>query len=253
MPSIPFTIDFTSPAAPTSLAVANTALNFDPTGQYSAHTLTWTPVSTAPENILRIEVWTTDAYEAKRIAWFTEPAVTSFIYYFPRFNTSITYQILQIVKGPGGITQVGLWATLTTSLLNNCLSFVSVLNPVSHRVSFQAWTDFTESLLQSQEWQIPAGGQDYFEVGGSLRGRDINLGVELADRQDGSGITALAHKISLEQLFDAIPPETVCLRHQRGGKWFGRFNGNWNVPYIYGNGRFRASGTFRRTSFKEGN
>jgi hypothetical protein len=248
----PFTIDFTSPAAPTSLTVTPLAVSYDPSGSFSLHRLTWLPVSTAPENIDKIEVWTIDAYDTKRVAWFTDPAVVTFDYYFPRFGIPIEYQIHQIVKVAGGGTQVGLWANVTNNILTNrCLSIISVINPLAKRVSFEAWGDFSEGLLQTQEWQIPAGGQDYFEVAGSLRGRDMNLAVEVADRQDG--VTALQQKIALETLFDTIPPETCCLRHPRGGKWFGRFSGNWNIPYVYGGSRYKASGGFRRTSFREGN
>jgi hypothetical protein len=252
MPATPFTIDFTSPAAPTALAVTPLAFSFDPAANYSSHRLTWVPVSTAPENIARIEIWSIDVYQTTRIAWFTDPSVATFDYHFPRFSTPIEYQIHQIVRAAGGGTLTGLWGNIAgNTIANRCLSIVSVINPVAHRITFEAWSDFGEQLTQSQEWQIPAGGQNYFEVGGSLRGRDMNLSVMMHNRSDG--VTALQEKIALETIFDAIPPETMCLRHPRGGKWFGRFNGNWSLPYIYGGERYSASGGFRRTSFKEGN
>lgn len=251
MPDTPFTISFTSPSAPSNLAVANTVMGFDPAGKASSHTLTWIPVSTAPENIDKIEVWTIDAYESRRVAWFSDPAVTSFVYHFPRLNTAIQYQIRQVVKKSGGGTQVGLWGTLSGQLATSpVLSLVSVINATAHRVGFDAWDEFGESYLQNQEWQIPAGGQNYFEIAGSLRGRDMNLAVHMEDR---TSKTALQTKLALETLFDSIPPETMCLRHPRGGKWFGRFNGNISVPYVYGGSRYRASFGFRRTSYKEGN
>lgn len=251
MPATPFRIDFTAPSAPSNITVTNTIMPFDPAGKASSHNIVWVPVSTAPEDIDKIEVWTIDAYEARRIAWFSDPAVTSFLYHFPRLNTNIQYQIHQIVKQPGGGTQIGLWGALTGQLATHPnLSLVSVINPSAHRVGFDAWDEFGESYLQNQEWQIPAGGQNYFEIAGSLRGRDMNLNVHMEDR---TGITALQTKLALEQLFDSIPPETMCLRHPRGGKWFGRYNGNISVPYVYGGSRYRASFGFRRTSFQEGN
>jgi len=252
MATVPFTVDFTAPGALSSLTATNTSLAFDPPGTGSTHSLIWTPVTTAPENLIRIEVWSEDAFEARKVAQFTDPAVTSLLYYFPRVGIPITYKVFQIIRS-GAATLIGLSAQATITATSKCLSLVSVVNPVAHRIALQAWSDFGETLQQNQEWGIPAGGQDYFEVGGSLRGTDINIAAELFNRTDGSGITALDEKLALEALFKAIPPETVCLRHPRGGKWFGRFNGSWSFPYIYGGERYRASGGFRKTSFVEGN
>lgn len=248
--AIPFTIDFTAPGAPSNLTVTPLEQSFDFPGEPSIHRLTWLPIGTSPENLFSLEIWTTDAIGGdQRIAVFSDPAVTTFDYHFPRTNKAIQYRIFQRIRAGATIT-TGLFATTTATLTNRGLILASVISPVAHRINLYAIGGFVEGLLQTQEWQIPAGGQNYYEIAGSLRGRDMSWNCDLFTRYDG--VTAEQHKLALETIFDAIPPETCCLRHPRGFKWFGRINGNISLPYVYGGERYTGSISFRRTSFREG-
>jgi hypothetical protein len=247
----PFTIDFTSPAAPSNLVVANTLMARDNLNSPTAHTLTWTPVTTAPENLDGVEIWTIDAYDQKRIARFSDPAITSYIYPHPRANIPVQYQIHELVRS-GGNTLTGLWASTTITLPMRTLTLVSTLNPTAHRIAVDAWTDFVEDLTQTQEWQIPAGGQDYFEIAGSLRGSDGSTTLQIFDREDGSGVTGAQLLDDFKTLFRIIPPETISLRDPRGNKWFGRFSGNARITYLKKTNRTSIDIGFRQTNFVEG-
>jgi hypothetical protein len=85
--AVPFTIDFTAPNAPTNVNAAPVTLLRAP--EADAVQITWTPVSTAPENLVRQELWMNDGVDWTRIAYWTDPAVASYTYPFPRSGKNI--------------------------------------------------------------------------------------------------------------------------------------------------------------------
>jgi hypothetical protein len=245
---VPFTIDFTAPGVASNVTLATLAQLFDVPGYPSSVRLTWSTIPTAPENIDRIEIWALDDVQVTRIARFTDPAVSQFTYHYPRSGKNTTYQIFQFVKGASGAVTAGLWAQVAAQITLPYISMVNTAAPISRRVVFDAWDSFRERLLQTQEWQIPAGGSNYIELAGSLRGRDLPMSASLYDRADG--VTAQQLKSAFTTLFDTRDP--ICVRHPRGDKWFSRFNGDAEVDYLPGGVRYRLSWTMRRIAYTEG-
>lgn len=244
---VPFDVDFTSPGSSTNLTAATSLMSGDPPSQPSAVALTWLALPVAPENLLRAELWAIDGVAVTRILTFTDPAITSYIYPFPRSRQTTEYRIIQWLADG----RTGLWGTDSEIVTMDYVSLVSTINPTTKRVILQARTSESEEWTQTQDWHIPAGGDNYKEIAGSLRGLDIPVTAQMFDRIDGSGVTSEVTKTRLRTIFDA-KTETICLRNYRGLKAFGKINGNVSVPYVYGANRYNVSFSFRRTSFTEG-
>jgi hypothetical protein len=240
----PFTIDFTAPDAPSNVNAVGFKILRAPDAD--AAKITWTPVDTPPENLIRQELWANDGVEWIRIASWNDPAVHEYIYPFPRSRKLILYQLNQIVRS-GSLTRTGLWGSDTLQLDINHISLVSINAPHTRRVEIMAWPDAQEVLTQNQDWHYPAGGRNPIELPGSLRGRDIPLSAQLFDRTDG--ITAEQTWDDFKTLFDTR--DIFCTRYPRGGKWFSRFNGN--VTNRYGKGGVRSNIDFavRQVAYDE--
>jgi hypothetical protein len=232
--STPFSIDFTAPAAPTSLTLTPVTVGLDPSA--AALDLAWTPVSTAPENLYRIEVWANDGDGWILVAWFSDPAVTTFRYHFPRSGVDTTYRVLQRVWS-GSNLLTGLWAEAHVILSFPFISLVSVKFPETRRVPIRYWPNQQEQWAQTQDWHIPAGGTHYVEMAGSLRNDDVSLSAQFIDEV---GRTAEQCYLALKGLFRVTDPFAV--RDPRGHKWFARFSGNPSMDY--GKGGVRYSTTF---------
>ena len=246
---VPFTIDFTAPGATGNLVATTLLQLYDHPSFPSSVRLTWNPIETAPENVEKIEIWAIDSYGATRIARFTDPAVSAFTYHYPRSAQNTTYQVIQFIRSGGNIL-VGLWGQASATVTLTILSIVSVSSPVSLRVAVDAWPTFREKLTQSQEWSVPAGGSDYVEQAGSLRGRDLSLSGQLYDRADGSNVTAQDTRAALSALFDTR--DITCVRDPRGNKWFARFMGDIDLDYGKGGVRYNATWSMRRVAHAEG-
>ncbi len=242
----PFTINFTAPAAPTNVTATPVTLLRAP--EPDAVQITWTAVSTAPENLVRQELWANDGVSWTRIAYWTDPAVTSYTYPFPRSGKNILYQLNQVVNVAGGGTQTGLWGSATATVNLTHISLVSVKSPQTLRVSIKAWPSQRVTLTQTQDWHTPAGGTDMKELPGSIRSREISLSGQLYDRSDG--VTAEQTWQDFQDLFDTN--DIFCVRDPRGGKWFSRFLGNPSSTYGKGGVRHELDFVVRRVSYTEG-
>jgi hypothetical protein len=243
--AVPFTIDFTAPNAPTNVNAAPVTLLRAP--EADAVQITWTPVSTAPENLVRQELWMNDGVDWTRIAYWTDPAVASYTYPFPRSGKNILYQLNQIVRS-GSNTLTGLWGSDTAQVNLAHLSLVSVKAPQTRRVSIRAWPSQRRTFTQNQDWHYPAGGTNPIELPGSLRGRDWSLSGQLYDREDG--VTAEQTMEDFVTLFDTY--DIFCLRDPRGSKDFCRFNGNPTDNFGKGGVRHELDFQVRKVAYVEG-
>lgn len=246
--AIPFDVDFTAPGSASSVTVTPEAMLFDPPSQPSAVRIEWTPLDMAPEDIYKVELWAIDSYETTRILRFTDPAVTNYLYPFPRSRDETEYRIVVWV-GDDEDYQTGLWGVDQHTHVMDYISLVAVEAPETERAIMQARDDFGETWTQEQTFQIPAGGLNYKELPGSLAGMDHSVSVQLFTRIDGSGVTIEQTKAAMWEIFRK--KRTACLRHDRGAKSFGRINGNISWRYEY-NGTISGSFDFRRTSYTEG-
>jgi hypothetical protein len=245
MMSTPFTIDYTSPGAPSNLVVTPVTVSPDP--GTAAADLTWTGVSTSPENLERIEIWVNDQDEGWILAqWFTDPGVNFFRYHYPRSGVATTYRVLERVFS-GSNVLTGLWAEEAATVTFPFISFVSVRFPNTRRAHTRYWPNQRESRGQSQDWHVPAGGRNYVEFAGSLRSTDLSLSAQYIDESGGS--TAEAQKRALDALFDVTDP--ICVRDPRGHKWFTRFNGSLNWEYGKGGVRYSADFSMRKITHTE--
>lgn len=245
---VPFTIDFTAPNAATSLTATPVTVSPDPST--AAVDLAWGGISTSPENTERIEIWAEETNNEgvvvnNRVAYFTNPAIASFRWHFPRSGIATTYRVIQVVRS-GGSTLNGLWATVVQTVTFPFLSLVSVKRPLTHRIPIRYWTTQRESLLQSQEWQLPAGGANFVEQTGSLAGAEFPLTFQFIEE---TGLTAEQQMQLVRLVF--YGKDTMGFRDPRGHKHFGRFNGNVSADYGKGGVRYSGDFTFRRTSYAE--
>jgi hypothetical protein len=247
-----FTIDFTAPAAVTNLTAIPYTLLRAP--EPDAVFISWLPVATAPENLIRQELWMTDGTTGPdglaiwtKLGWWTDPSVRTYLYPYPASNKNVLYQINQVVRS-GASTLTGLWGNDAAQVTLNHISLVSVLAPQTRRVAIMAWPTERETLVQEQDWHVPAGGTNYIELPGSLRGREVNMSGQLFDRPDG--VTAEQTMQDFRNLFDT--KDIFCARDPRGGKWFARFLGNPTSNYGKGGVRHELDFNIRRVAFVEG-
>jgi hypothetical protein len=247
--AIPFTIDFTAPGATGNLTLAAITRTLDPTGYPNAIRLTWLPVTTAPENIDRIEIWMSDSQDTRRIARFTNPAVTTYVYHFPRSGDNTEYYIIQFLKS-GTNVLTGLWGIASMTLSFPFIHLASVKSPATLRLPIQYWTNQQETLTQTQDWQLPAGGTEYIEVSGSLRGTEFAVTGQLIDAQDASGITAEQLAAMFRAMFKTR--DIFCYRNPRGHKLFIRPLGNPTLPHLPGTIRYTLSFNVRTVAYTEG-
>lgn len=247
--AIPFEVDFTAPDSTDNMTAVQHAMTGDPSGKGSAIRLTWEAVPTAPENIRAIDLWLVDPFEQKRILTVTDPAITQYDYPFPRANVQSEFYLIQYIQSGQDILS-GLWAQEMVTPVIDYLSIVSVVNPTTRRIITPAWASESEELTQEQSWHIPAGGTNYKEIGGTLRGRDMQASLQLFDRQDGSGITADQQWTTLKSIFDTR--DTICFRDARANKLFGKILGNVRADFGKGGLRYTVPITLRRTSYTEG-
>lgn len=252
MADVPFSIDFTAPGVVGNLSAVGHSYTGDFTGQPSGVDLSWLAVNTSPENVVAIEIWMLDSVEARKIASFTDPSVLTYTYPFPRAGETIEYRIYQRVR-VGSAIQVGLWGSITYGNQMRYISLVSVVNPTARRVVARAFDSLSTTLMQEQQFQIPAGGKDYKELSGSIRGRSASVTLQFDDGvrdADGVSQTAKTARAMFEAMFDSN--DTLCLRNGDGEKYFGKIEGNvtfsrknmrsaWTVPIV-----------LRRTSYSEG-
>lgn len=246
---VPFTIDFTAPTASGNLTLAAITRTLDPVGYPNSVRLTWVAIPSAPENVDRIEIWMSDSYESKRIARFTDPAVTTYVYHFPRSGDVVEYQIIQFLKSGASIL-TGLWGISTMTLTFPFIHLASVVSPATLRLPIRYWTSQQETLTQTQEWQLPAGGTEYIEVSGSLRGKEFSVSGQLIDQQDGSGITAEQLARMFRDMFKTR--DIFCYRNPRGHKEFIRPLGNPTLPHLPGTVRYTLSFNVRTVAYAEG-
>jgi hypothetical protein len=242
-----FTVTFVAPPVPGNVQAVPVTV-----GDESAPTavlISWDAVSTSPENLESIEIWMRDSRDDKRIARFTDPGATAFLYHYPREGEIVEYRVRQRVRSGSNVTD-GLFGTAETQINLDRISLISVNNPYGERLYLQAWSSQRINLLQEQNWQVPAGGTDYVEIPGLLRGREIVVSLQFFDAQDGSGRTAEDDLEMLYTMFDGR--DILCLRDARRGKWFGRISGNPSVAYGKGGVRATADITLRRVAFDEG-
>jgi hypothetical protein len=242
---VPFTIDFTAPNAPTN--VVATPLKLLRAPEFDAAQITWSPVTTPPENLLRQELWMNDGVDWTRIGYWSDPAVKSFVYPFPRSRKSILYQINQIVR-VGAATQTGLWGADDLTVTLNHLSLVSIREPQTIRFAASAWESQRVAFKQAQDWHFPAGGRDPVEMPGSLSNREVSISPQLYDRVDG--VTAEQSYLDFETLFDS--KHIFCLRDPRGNKWFSRFLGDPTDTFGKGGVRHNFDIQVRRVAYQEG-
>jgi hypothetical protein len=240
-----FTIDFTAPNAPTNVTATPVKLLRAPDDD--AVMITWLPVATAPENLVQQELWVTDGLKANRIAYWSDPAVHSYLYPFPPAKKNLLYRIHEVVRS-GSSTLTGLHGIDAAQVNMQHLSLVSAVAPLTHRVAIAAWPNQRVTLNQQQDWHTPAGGTTMIELPGSLRSREINLSGQLWDRPDG--VTADQSWQDLQDLFDTR--ETFCVRDPRGGKWFCRFLGDLTANYGKGGVRYELDFNVRKVAFVEG-
>lgn len=247
--AIPFDVDFTSPGAATSLTITPEAMLYDPPSNPSALRIEWDSITTPPEDLYKAELWAIDSTTVTRILRFTDPAVDSYLYPYPRSKDETLYRLI-IWVGSSGNYLTGLWGSDEYTHIMRYTSLVSVENPETNRVILQAIDDFSETRTQEQTFQVPAGGRNYRVLPGSLKGVDATISGRMFDRIDGSGVTQMATKNAFDALFDS--GETFCLRQERGFKGFGVLNGSATLRYDYGGETISLSAGFRRTSYTEG-
>jgi hypothetical protein len=252
MPDVTFSVDFTAPGVLGNLTAAGHSYAGDFTNQPSGVDLTWLPVNTSPENVQAIELWMIDSHEARKIASFTDPSIVTYTYPFPRAGETIEYRIYQRVL-VGGQSQIGLWGSDTFGTDMNYISLVSVANPTVRRVVSRGMSAMSTTLLQEQQFQVPAGGADYKELSGSIRGRSISVTLDFDDAirsADGVTLTAKEQRAAFEAMFDSF--DTLCARNGDGEKYFGKIEGNPTFSRKYGRGAWTVPFTLRRTSYSEG-
>jgi hypothetical protein len=244
--AVPFTIDFTAPGSAGNLNATTVMRTLDPTGWPNSIRLTWLPLPTAPENIDRIEIWLSDGVDVKRILRFTDPALTTYTYSFPRSGKISEFTIYQFLKDG----TVGLWGIDTQSVSFPYIHIVSVTDPASLRLPVQYWPSQRESLTQTQEWQLPAGGTEYIELAGSLRGKEFVIQGQLIDAQDGSGVTAE----DIAEMFRNLwtKRHIWCYRNPRGHKLFVRPMGNAGLSHEKGSVRYLLDVSVRTVAHTEG-
>jgi hypothetical protein len=193
-----------------------------------------------------------DSVEARKIASFTDPSVVTYTYPFPRAGETIEYRIYQRVL-VSGQSQIGLWGTDTFGTNMNYVSLVSVVSPSVRRVVSRGMSAMSTTLMQEQQFQVPAGGADYKELSGSIRGRQIAVTLDFDDSiraADGVTLTAKQQRAAFEALFDSN--DTICARNSDGEKYFGKIEGNPSFSRKYGRGAWTVPVTLRRTSYSEG-
>lgn len=252
MPDVPFSVNFTAPGVAGNLNVVGHSYAGDFTNQPSGVDLTWLPVNTSPENVQAVEIWMIDSVEARKIASFTDPSVVTYTYPFPRAGDTIEYRIYQRVLVAGN-SQIGLWGTDTYGTNMNYISLVSVVSPAVRRGVWRGMSAMSTTLLQEQQFQIPAGGADYKELSGSIRGRSISVTLDFDDAirsADGVTLTAKQLRAAFEAMFDSN--DTLCARNGDGEKYFGKIEGNPTFSRKYGRGAWTLPLTLRRTSYSEG-
>lgn len=249
MSPVPFFVTFSGPAAPANFVATAVSLGLDP--GVSSVSLVWTPVSTAPANFVRYEVWAWDDEEDMHLIDFTDPAVSQYVHHFPRSGKLTTYGVRQITRS--GVDEVvGNWAHDDLTVILNHTSLISTVTPFDLRVPFSYWTSKRLVLLQTQDWQLPAGGRRYKELSGSIRSKEIPFSAQVTDDQPTAGVKAAEVIKEFEELFNTLPPHPFCLRDQRGRKIFGRFNGNVTINDLAGGIRSTVDATVREISFTEG-
>jgi hypothetical protein len=246
---VPFVVDFTAPSASGNLTLAAITRTLDPVGYPNTVRLTWNAIPEAPENVDRVEIWMSDSIETKRIARFTDPAVTSYVYHFPRSGSSTEYYIIEFIKS-GSAILTGLWGIASMTVVFPFIHLASVKSPATLRLPIQYWTSQQETLTQTQEWQLPAGGTEYIEVSGSLRGAEFAVTGQLIDAQDGSGITAEQLAKMFRDMFKTR--DIFCYRNPRGHKHFIRPLGNVTLPHLPGTVRYTMSFNVRTVAYTEG-
>lgn len=250
-----FSVSFTAPAAPTGFTA--TPYKLDGDVENSGVYLSWDAIGDAPETLMALEIWIDEGTGRKRVAQFNHPGVTSFFYPFPKSGVDVEYLLRKVLRNP---TREGLFAQAFARIDLTTITLVSVLSPTTRRVAMQAWNPTRETLSQFQEWAVPAGGTDYVEQPGQLRGQDFTVSARLFDRQDGTSITAEYLMAKLRDLFEGIrdpvtgriTADILCLRDPRGNKIFGRYLGNLTATHQKGGVRYDVEFGFRRLSYTEG-
>lgn len=245
--TVNFTVTFSAPPVPGNVTAVPVAVGTET--DMAAVLISWDPVSTSPENLHSIEVWADDGETDTRIATFTDAGATFFLYHYPRDGVTTEYRVRQRVRDGANITD-GLFGTTETQVNLNRISIISVVSPYTRRLYLPAWSSQRITLLQEQNWQVPAGATDYVEIPGLLRGRDVAFTFQTYNSQDGSGRSAEDDADMFFAMFDSR--DTLCIRDARRGKWFGRINGSPSVSYQKGGVRAAIDVTFRRTSYDEG-
>jgi len=111
-------------------------------------------------------------------------------------------------------------------------------------VQMKYYSDRSITLTAEQTWHTPAGGNDYVEIPGTLRGRDMTMTWQIANEIDQAGLGPedyLRRFMNLWETADGRPVNDVMQwRDGRGRVYYVRWNGS---PVIRDNTRGPAKYT----------
>lgn len=230
--AVRFTVDYEQPAAPADLAVSYELLYGD--DEASAIRLSWTPVDTAADLLVGIEIWRAeegDFSSARLIATFAGFDPGTYLDRSPRSGVNYRYYIRQEVL-QAGFERYGELASIDATIILYAALLEVVGGSEEERVVMRLWSSRSKTLTQQQTFVYPAGGGDYVEHLGFGTGRDFSISWQVVDAaQYGgvSGFTARTHLNNLERIFD--DQHIYSYRDGTGNQEYVRIMGNPAINY----------------------
>lgn len=201
---VPFQVLYPLPAAPTDLSATYAMLDGD--DDATVVELNWTPVDTAPDQLVRMEVHRTDTTDGttEQLAEFVGFDPGTYTDHRPLSGVAYRYLVRQVAI-QGTEERSGEQAAVDAQLDLQSAVLHEVNAPDLERLVLKWWDARDSTFTNQQSFAVPAGGTDYVESRGLLAGQDLEVDWAVADADaygGSSGMTAIGWRNRAKRMFE---------------------------------------------------